>query len=147
IPVMGHVGLTPQSVSRLGGYRAQGRTADDALAILAEAEALQDAGCFALVFEAVPAEVTALLVKRLTVPVIGIGAGPATDGQVLVFHDLLGMGEGPTPRFVKPYARLREQMIDGVARFAEEVRSRTYPAAEHTYPVAADELDRLRAHL
>lgn len=147
IPVMGHVGLTPQSVSRLGGYRAQGRTADDALAILAEAEALQDAGCFALVFEAVPAEVTALLVKRLTVPVIGIGAGPATDGQVLVFHDLLGMGEGRTPRFVKPYARLREQMIDGVARFAEEVRSRTYPAAEHTYPVAADELDRLRAHL
>lgn len=147
IPVMGHVGLTPQSVSRLGGYRAQGRTADEALGILAEAEALQAAGCFALVFEAVPAEVTRLLMERLTVPVIGIGAGPATDGQVLVFHDLLGMGEGRTPRFVRAYAQLREQMVQGVARFAAEVRSGEYPAAEHTYPVAADELDRLRAHL
>src|SRR3989440_8267577 len=103
IPVMGHVGLTPQTATALGGYRAQGRTAERALAVARDAIALQEAGCFSIVFEAVPAAVVELLMGRIEVPVIGIGAGPATDGQVLVFHDLLGIYDGHAPRFAKRY--------------------------------------------
>src|SRR4051794_29276741 len=114
IPVMGHVGLTPQTATALGGYRSQGRTADRALDVCEDALALQEAGCFAIVFEAIPSAVTELIVPRLQVPVIGIGAGPATDGQVLVFHDLLGIYDGHAARFVKRYANVREQMIEGV---------------------------------
>ncbi len=105
IPVMGHVGLTPQTATALGGYRAQGRTAERALRVARDALALQEAGCFAIVFEAIPAAVAAELMPLLEIPVIGIGAGPATDGQVLVFHDLLGIYDGHAPRFVKRYAR------------------------------------------
>ena len=116
IPVMGHVGLTPQTSTALGGYRAQGRTASAASRIAGEALALQEAGCFSLVFEAIPSAVAAELMPLIEIPVIGIGAGPATDGQVLVFHDLLGIREGLGARFVKRYASLQDEMAAGVAR-------------------------------
>lgn len=144
IPVVGHVGLTPQTASSQGGYRAQGRTAEEALAVSADALALQDAGCFCLVFEAIPADVTEVLMERMHVPVIGIGAGGATDGQVLVFHDLLGIHPGTPAKFVRRYAALRAEMIAGVAAYAGEVRSRAYPAPEHTYAMQEGETHRLR---
>jgi 3-methyl-2-oxobutanoate hydroxymethyltransferase len=147
IPVMGHVGLTPQTATALGGYRSQGRTADRALEVTRDALALEEAGCFAIVFEAVPAELTEMVVPRLEIPVIGIGAGPATDGQVLVFHDLLGIYDGHAARFVKRYASVRQDMIDGVAAFADDVRERRYPAPEHGYTMAPDEAARLRSLL
>lgn len=147
IPVMGHVGLTPQTAATLGGYRSQGRTADEALALLRDAVALQAAGCFSIVFEAIPSDVTDLLMPKLGIPVIGIGAGPATDGQVLVFHDLLGIYDGHAARFVKRYAQLRAEMIAGVAAYADDVRSRRYPGPEHGYAMAPEEHERLRALL
>jgi len=147
IPVMGHVGLTPQTSTALGGWKAQGRTARAAARIGHEALALQDAGCFAIVFEAIPSAVTEELMPLIDVPVIGIGAGPATDGQVLVFHDLLGIRDGLGPRFVKRYANLQQEMNDGVAAYAEDVRTRRYPGPEHTYKIDADELSELRAEL
>jgi 3-methyl-2-oxobutanoate hydroxymethyltransferase len=140
IPVMGHVGLTPQTATALGGYRAQGRTAERALGGARDALALQDAGCFSLVFEAIPAAVAARVVELLEIPVIGIGAGPATDGQVLVFHDLLGIYDGHAPRFAKRYGELRDEMVAGVAAYAAEVRSGAFPAPEHTYSIDEDEL-------
>jgi len=143
IPVMGHVGLTPQSATALGGYRSQGRTAERALEVMRDAIALQEAGAFSVVFEAIPAPLSEAIMPRMRIPVIGIGAGPATDGQVLVFHDLLGIYAGHKARFVKQYANVREQMIEGVRAFAEEVRARRYPEAEHGYTMAPDELDRL----
>lgn len=147
IPVMGHVGLTPQTSTALGGWKAQGRTAGAAARIAEEALALQEAGCFALVFEAIPSAVSDALMGRIDIPVIGIGAGPATDGQVLVFHDLLGIRDGLGPRFVKRYANLQLQMNDGVAAFAEDVRTRRYPGPEHTYSIDPAELAELRARL
>jgi 3-methyl-2-oxobutanoate hydroxymethyltransferase len=143
IPVMGHVGLTPQTATALGGYRSQGRTAERALEVLHDAVALQDAGCFSIVFEAIPSPLTEVIMPRMRVPVIGIGAGPATDGQVLVFHDLLGIYDGHAARFVKRYGNLREAMIKGVAEFAAEVRARRYPGPEHGYTMAPDEIERL----
>jgi 3-methyl-2-oxobutanoate hydroxymethyltransferase len=143
IPVMGHVGLTPQSSTALGGWKAQGRNAKAAARIAHEALALQEAGCFAIVFEAIPAAVTEELMPHLEVPVIGIGAGPATDGQVLVFHDLLGIRDGLGPRFVKRYANLQEEMNAGIRAYAEDVRLRRYPAAEHTYSIDPAELAEL----
>jgi 3-methyl-2-oxobutanoate hydroxymethyltransferase len=140
IPVMGHVGLTPQTATALGGYRAQGRTAERALGVAADALALERAGCFSLVFEAIPAAVSQALMDRLEIPVIGIGAGPATDGQVLVFHDLLGIYDGHAPRFAKRYGDLREQMVAGVATYAAEVRGGSFPGPEHTYSIDDDEL-------
>jgi 3-methyl-2-oxobutanoate hydroxymethyltransferase len=147
IPVMGHVGLTPQTSTALGGWKAQGRTAGAAARIAAEALALQEAGCFALVFEAIPSAVSEELMPHLEIPVIGIGAGPATDGQVLVFHDLLGIRDGLGPRFVKRYANLQQEMNAGVAAYAEDVRARRYPGPEHTYKINPDELDELRGLL
>ena len=147
IPVMGHVGLTPQTSTALGGWKAQGRTAGAAARIAAEALALQEAGCFALVFEAIPAAVTEELMQHVEIPVIGIGAGPATDGQVLVFHDLLGIRDGLGPRFVKRYANLQQEMNAGVAAYAEDVRARRYPGPEHTYSIDPAELAQLRAQL
>jgi 3-methyl-2-oxobutanoate hydroxymethyltransferase len=140
IPVMGHVGLTPQTATALGGYRAQGRTAEQAVAVARDAIALEQAGCFSLVVEAVPAAVMERLMPRLEIPVIGIGAGPATDGQVLVFHDLLGIYDGHAPRFAKRYGELREQMIAGVAAYAAEVRGGAFPGPEHVYSIDEDEL-------
>jgi 3-methyl-2-oxobutanoate hydroxymethyltransferase len=147
IPVMGHVGLTPQTSTALGGWKAQGRTASAAARIAAEALALQEAGCFAIVFEAIPSAVTDELMPHLHVPVIGIGAGGATDGQVLVFHDLLGIRDGLGPRFVKRYANLQQEMNAGVSAFSEDVRARRYPGPEHTYKIDAAELTELRALL
>ncbi len=147
IPVMGHVGLTPQTSTALGGWKAQGRTAAAAARIAQEALALQEAGCFALVFEAIPSAVTEELMRLVEIPVVGIGAGPATDGQVLVFHDLLGIRDGLGPRFVKRYANLQQEMNDGVAAYAEDVRTRRYPGPEHTYKIDPSELAELHALL
>ena len=147
IPVMGHVGLTPQTATALGGYRSQGRTAERALDVLHDAVALQDAGCFALVFEAIPSALTEAIMPRMEIPVIGIGAGGATDGQVLVFHDLLGIYDGHAARFVKRYANVRDEMIRGVTAFADEVRARRYPEPEHGYTMAPDEIARLHERL
>jgi 3-methyl-2-oxobutanoate hydroxymethyltransferase len=147
IPVMGHVGLTPQTATALGGYRAQGRTSARALQVARDAVALEDAGCFSIVFEAIPAAVSEILMERLEVPVIGIGAGAATDGQVLVFHDLLGIYDGHAPRFAKRFGELKAQMVAGVAQYADEVRSGAFPAAEHTYSIDDDELAAFRSHL
>ena len=147
IPVMGHVGLTPQTSTALGGWKAQGRTAAAAARIASEALALQRVGCFALVFEAIPAAVTEELMQRVEIPVIGIGAGPATDGQVLVFHDLLGIRDGLGPRFVKRYANLQQEMNAGVAAYAQDVRARRYPGPEHTYSIDPGELAELREQL
>jgi 3-methyl-2-oxobutanoate hydroxymethyltransferase len=147
IPVMGHVGLTPQSSTALGGWKAQGRSAQAAAKIAAQAQALQEAGCFAIVFEAIPAAITEELMGRMEIPVIGIGAGPATDGQVLVFHDLLGIRDGLGPRFVKRYANLQEEMNAGVTAYAEDVRARRYPGAEHIYKIDPAEVAELRTLL
>jgi len=125
IPVMGHVGLTPQTATALGGFKAQGRTAEAAARLTEEALALQSIGCFAIVFEAIPSAVTEALVPKLEIPVIGIGAGPATDGQVLVLHDLLGVYEGHKPKFVKRYANIRKETLRGPPRLC---RGRPRPA-------------------
>ena len=143
IPVMGHVGLTPQTATALGGYRSQGRTAERALQVLHDALALQEAGCFAIVFEAIPTPLTEAIMPRMEIPVIGIGAGAATDGQVLVFHDLLGIYDGHAARFVKRYADVRDAMIKGMTAYADEVRARRYPEEEHGYTMAPDEIARL----
>jgi 3-methyl-2-oxobutanoate hydroxymethyltransferase len=139
IPVMGHVGLTPQTATVLGGFKAQGRSADRANALLADALALQDAGCFAIVLEAVPAAVARAVTKALTVPTIGIGAGGDTDGQVLVWHDMLGFYEGHAPRFVKRYAELGAAVTDALARYADDVRSGAFPEEQHTYAMPEEE--------
>jgi 3-methyl-2-oxobutanoate hydroxymethyltransferase len=140
IPVMGHVGLTPQSATMLGGYKAQGRTAAKAQRLHADARALEAAGCFAVVLEAVPAEVADRITEALTVPTIGIGAGPGCDGQVLVWHDLLGLSDRRPARFVKRYAEVGAEIQRALEAFAGEVRSGTFPADEHTYSIPADEL-------
>jgi 3-methyl-2-oxobutanoate hydroxymethyltransferase len=147
IPVMGHVGLTPQTASALGGFKAQGRTAEQAAKVAEDALALQAIGCFAIVFEAIPAAVTDALMPKIEVPVIGIGAGPGTDGQVLVFHDLLGIYGGRSPRFVKRYAELRKQMVSGVAAYAGDVRAGRFPDAEHSYSIDPTELAEFRRYL
>jgi len=147
IPVMGHVGLTPQSASSLGGFKAQGKTVESAKGIAHDAHELQSAGCFAIVFEAVPAAVTEALMPHIHVPVIGIGAGLSTDGQVLVFHDLLGMTPGRVPKFVKRYADVHDRMVAGVRSYAGEVRTRHFPDADHVYSVDPDAVAELRAYL
>jgi 3-methyl-2-oxobutanoate hydroxymethyltransferase len=147
IPVMGHVGLTPQTATALGGYKAQGKTAQAAIKLCEEALALEAAGCFAIVFEAVPAAVTETIVAKLEVPTIGIGAGPATSGQVLVFHDLLGITTGRMAKFVKQYAQVHEEMVGGVRRYVEEVRSRHFPEPDHVYSVEPAELSELKRYL
>ncbi|MEA2404580.1 MAG: 3-methyl-2-oxobutanoate hydroxymethyltransferase [Thermoleophilaceae bacterium] len=145
IPVMGHVGLTPQTATALGGYRSQGRTAERAMEVIEDALALQDAGCFAIVFEAVPSDLTATIMPKLEIPVIGIGAGPDTDGQVLVFHDLLGIYDGHAARFVKRYADVRGEMVRGLEAYTADVRGRRYPEPDHGYTMAPDEAARLKA--
>ena len=147
IPVMGHVGLTPQTSTALGGNRAQGRTAAGAARIAREMLALQEAGSFAIVLEAIPAAVTEELMTLMRIPVIGIGAGPATDGQVLVFHDLLGIRDAGGARFAQRYANLQPEMTAGVAAYAADVRERRYPAPEHCYSIDAEELADLRDQL
>jgi 3-methyl-2-oxobutanoate hydroxymethyltransferase len=140
IPIMGHLGLTPQTATNLGGMKAQARTATAARQLLHDARQLEMAGCFSIVLEAVPAQVAARVSAALTIPTIGIGAGPGCDGQVLVWHDLLGINEGVAPRFVKRYADVAGEIRRGLAAFAADVRSGAYPTDEHSYKIAGDEL-------
>jgi 3-methyl-2-oxobutanoate hydroxymethyltransferase len=140
IPVMGHIGLTPQSATALGGFKAQGRTADQAKRLVEDALALEAAGCFALVLEAVPAAVAAEVTRRLAIPTIGIGAGRDCDGQVLVWHDLLGLYEGRAPRFVKRYADLGTEIRHALETYAEDVRTGRFPEDQHTYAMPEEEL-------
>ena len=139
IPVMGHVGLTPQTATVLGGFKAQGRTAEQAQQLVADALELEAAGCFAIVLEAVPPTVARAATQALAVPTIGIGAGRETDGQVLVWHDMLGFYEGRAPRFVKRYAELGEAVVEALERYAEDVRSGSFPEERHTYAMPEEE--------
>jgi 3-methyl-2-oxobutanoate hydroxymethyltransferase len=145
IGVMGHIGLTPQSATVLGGFKAQGRTADQARRLLDDALGLEAAGCFALVLEAVPAAVSARITDALTIPTIGIGAGAACDGQVLVWHDLLGLYAGRTPRFVKQYANLGAEIARALGEYAADVRSGAFPEERHTYAMPEGELERFES--
>ncbi len=147
IPVMGHVGLTPQTATALGGYRAQGRAGASAAQITRDALALEAAGCFSVVAEAVPAAVAARTAELLTVPVIGIGAGVDVDGQVLVLHDLLGITPDPAPKFVRRYGAVGDAIRDAVSTYAAEVREGAFPAVEHTYPIDDAELDIYRKRI
>ncbi|MGZ4339782.1 MAG: 3-methyl-2-oxobutanoate hydroxymethyltransferase [Gaiellaceae bacterium] len=140
IPVMGHIGLTPQTATMLGGFKAQGRSAEKAVQLFEDALALEAAGCFAIVLEAVPAPVATRITEALAIPTIGIGAGAGCDGQVLVWHDLLGLYDGKAPRFVKQYAELAPTIRDAVARYASEVRAGAFPEGKHTYAIADEEL-------
>jgi 3-methyl-2-oxobutanoate hydroxymethyltransferase len=140
IGVMGHVGLTPQTATVLGGFKAQGRNVEEARRLYDDALALQAAGCFAVVLEAVPAPVAAAVTRALTIPTIGIGAGAACDGQVLVWHDMLGFYEGRAPRFVKRYAELATEITGALGRYAVEVRSGAFPEEQHTYAMPEEEL-------
>jgi len=140
VPVMGHVGLTPQTATVLGGFKAQGRTAERAQELVRDARALEAAGCFAVVLEAVPEQVARAVTRGLAVPTIGIGAGAGCDGQVLVWHDMLGYYEGNAPRFVKRYADLGAVITEALGRYAEEVRAGAFPEAQHTYAMPEEEL-------
>ncbi|HEU0337012.1 MAG TPA: 3-methyl-2-oxobutanoate hydroxymethyltransferase, partial [Gaiellaceae bacterium] len=147
IPVMGHIGLTPQSATALGGFKAQGRTAVKARRLYDDALALQAAGCFSLVLEAVPAPVAERVTRSLEIPTIGIGAGGGTDGQVLVWHDLLGLYEGRAPRFVKRYAELGDEIRRALERYVADVRAHRFPEGVHTYAMPAEELAEFEASL
>jgi 3-methyl-2-oxobutanoate hydroxymethyltransferase len=140
IPVMGHIGLTPQSATALGGFKAQGRTAAKATELYEDALALEAAGCFSVVLEAVPAQVAERVTRSLRIPTVGIGAGASCDGQVLVWHDMLGLYEGRAPRFVKRYADLAPEITAALARYADEVRSGAFPEEQHTYSIPEEEL-------
>jgi 3-methyl-2-oxobutanoate hydroxymethyltransferase len=140
IPVMGHVGLTPQSATMLGGFKTQGKSAEAARALVEGALELEAVGCFSVVLEAVPAPVAAEITQRLRVPTIGIGAGPGCDGQVLVYHDLLGMSEGHLPRFVKRYANLSREIRDALEHYVHDVREGVFPEEQHTYEMPDEEL-------
>lgn len=133
IPVQGHLGLTPQTATQLGGYRVQGREEEEAQRILRDAKALEEAGCFSLVLECVPAGLAAEITKSLSIPVIGIGAGPHCDGQVLVYHDVLGLFQRFVPRFVKQYAQLRGPIVEALQTYVKEVREGQFPGPEHSF--------------
>jgi 3-methyl-2-oxobutanoate hydroxymethyltransferase len=145
IPVMGHIGLTPQSVNVVGGFKLQGKNAEDARRLLDEAVALDRAGCFSIVLECVPEELASLITERVSVPTIGIGAGPACDGQVLVFHDLLGLYDGHTPKFVRRYANTAEEMRKAITKYLEDVRSGRFPdgSSESFHMSSTEELKKL----
>jgi 3-methyl-2-oxobutanoate hydroxymethyltransferase len=140
IPVMGHIGLTPQSATMLGGFKTQGRTAEAAHRLVDEARALEAAGCFAIVLEAMPTPVATRITEALSIPTIGIGAGAGCDGQVLVYHDLLGLSEGHLPRFVKKYANLSREIRDALEAYVADVRSGSFPSEEYAYAMPEDEL-------
>ena len=142
VPVMGHVGLTPQTATKLGGYKVQATSAEAALKLCDDALALQDAGCFAVVLEAVPAPVAQAVTEKLTIPTIGIGAGAGCAGQVLVFHDVLGLFDDFVPKFVKQFAQLREPMLQALEAFRCEVESGEFPGDAHSYAMDASELRR-----
>ena len=143
ISVMGHIGLTPQSINQLGAYRVQGKTAQAAQQLLDDAKALEDAGAFAVVLEVVPREIAKLITESISIPTIGIGAGVHCDIQVLVLHDMLGLSFGKQARFVRPYANLREVMTDAVTRYADDVRNGTYPSQAESYGLPAETAEQL----
>jgi 3-methyl-2-oxobutanoate hydroxymethyltransferase len=138
ISVMGHIGLTPQSINQLGAYRVQGKTAETARQLIEDAQALEDAGAFAIVLEVVPREIAQLITETVSVPTIGIGAGVHCDIQVLVIHDMLGLSFGKQARFVRPYANLRDVITEAVTRYADDVRNGTYPSLEESYALPAE---------
>jgi 3-methyl-2-oxobutanoate hydroxymethyltransferase len=145
IAVVGHLGLTPQSATQLGGYKAQGRTAAAARRLLDEARALEDAGCFAIVIEAVPAQVAERITAALSVPTIGIGAGPSCDGQVLVWHDLLGISAGHVPKFVRQYGEIGRAIAAALAEYVADVQAGRFPDARHLYAMPDEEIRKLEA--
>jgi 3-methyl-2-oxobutanoate hydroxymethyltransferase len=147
IPVMGHIGLTPQSATMLGGFKAQGRTAAKALQLVEDALALEAAGCFTLVLEAVPSPVATRITEALTIPTIGIGAGAGCDGQVLVYHDLLGLYEARAPRFVKRYASLADEIRKALQMYADDVRAGRFPEEQHGYAMPEEELEAFQSQL
>ncbi|MCX7622125.1 MAG: 3-methyl-2-oxobutanoate hydroxymethyltransferase, partial [Acidimicrobiales bacterium] len=143
IPVMGHLGLTPQSVHAMGGFKVQGRQSSAALALLHDAKALQAAGCFSIVLEGVPDEVARMITDAVDIPTIGIGAGRHCDGQVLVLHDVLGIEDRITPKFVRRYAELKSTAVAALEAFAADVRTGAFPSDDESYHLAADEADAL----
>src|SRR6185503_1321475 len=143
ISVMGHVGLTPQSINQLGAYRVQGKTATTARQLIDDAKALEDAGAFAIVLEVVPREIAKIITESVSIPTIGIGAGVHCDVQVLVIHDMLGLSFGKLARFVRPYANLHEVMTDAVTRYADDVRSGVYPSDDESYALPAEAAEEL----
>jgi 3-methyl-2-oxobutanoate hydroxymethyltransferase len=147
IPVMAHIGLTPQSANAIGKFRVQGKTRDQARALLHDAHAVQEAGAFSVVLELVPEQLSAAITERLGIPTIGIGAGAGCDGQVLVWHDLLGMYHGHTPRFVKRYAEIADEIGSALGEYVADVRSGAFPDEQHTYTIPDDELTRFEATL
>lgn len=144
IAVMGHIGLTPQSINKLGAYRVQGKTAEAARQLLDDARALEDAGAFAIVLEVVPREIATLITQSVSIPTIGIGAGAGCDIQVLVLHDMLGLSFGKLARFVRPYANLHEVMTEAVTRYADDVRNGTYPSEDESYALPAEAAEELK---
>ena len=141
---MGHIGLTPQSINKLGAYRVQGKTAEAARELLDDALALEEAGAFAIVLEVVPREIAQLITNSVSIPTIGIGAGAGCDIQVLVLHDMLGLSFGKLARFVRPYANLHQTITDAVTRYADDVRNGTYPSDAESYALPAEAADELR---
>ena len=146
IPVMGHVGLTPQTATSLGGFKVQGKSAEAARHLLDDARALEDAGCFSIVLEAIPAPLAAHITREIAIPTIGIGAGPGCDGQVLVIHDLVGLYDRFTPKFVKQYARIGETVAKALAQYKAEVENRTFPAEAHSFSMKTEEMDKLQLY-
>jgi 3-methyl-2-oxobutanoate hydroxymethyltransferase len=143
IPVMGHIGLTPQSVHQLGGFRAQGKSAEAAKRLLEDALILQEAGCFSILLETIPTQLASLMSEKLEIPTIGIGAGVSCDGQVLVTHDLLGLFDRFTPKFVKKYAHLHREMATAISSYKTDVENGTFPSDEHSFEMTEEELDAL----
>lgn len=143
IPVQGHIGLTPQSVAQMGGFKVQGKTAEAAKALIEDAQALADAGCFSIVLEAIPAPIAARITESVPIPTIGIGAGPDCDGQVLVVHDVLGLFERFVPKFVKRYAHLTPPIQEALTRFRDEVQTGAFPGPEHTFTMPREEMGKL----
>ncbi|KAK9728980.1 cell wall biogenesis and architecture protein, variant 2 [Basidiobolus ranarum] len=147
IPVLGHIGLTPQRHNALGGFRVQGKTMEQALALLDDALAVQEAGCFAVVLEAIPEPVATYITKQLSIPTIGIGCGNGCSGQVLVLNDMIGVFDRFTPRFCKRYLNLDKSITDAIVEFREEVRSREFPSQEHCYPMKKDEQEKFLSYI
>jgi 3-methyl-2-oxobutanoate hydroxymethyltransferase len=143
IPVQGHIGLTPQTAASLGGFKVQGKSAQAAQQLIEDAQALEEAGCFSIVLEAIPAPLAEHITRAVAIPTIGIGAGPGCDGQVLVIHDLVGLYDRFTPKFVKQYTRINEPIAAALAQYKTEVENRTFPTEAHSFTMKPDEMDKL----
>lgn len=143
IPVQGHIGLTPQTATSLGGFKVQGKSAQAAKQLLDDAKALEDAGCFSIVLEAIPAPLAERITQTISIPTIGIGAGPYCDGQVLVIHDLVGLYDRFTPKFVKQYAKINEPILEALRQYKAEVENRSFPTEAHSFTMKSEELDKL----